>query len=411
MHEQIVVTGLGCIGSLGHTPGEFVDRLLEGRTAVGPVQAFDTSGCRAHTACTVGDFDAAAYLDPVKLRRVDRIGQFALAACRLALDDARLRARDAAGGDNVGIVLGSYTAGCRSAVGYLGSLFKQGALGASALSFSNTVGNAAASLCALEFRLRGPNVTVSNKEASSLAAIATAVEFLEEGRARAVVTGGVDDLEVVFYTSHDRFRALAHGDDGGASRPFDRRRNGFVFGEGAFLLVLEPASAAARRGGRGHGSIVATSATASNGGLNAWPREPADLARCMRLALEAAGVEPPQVQFVMASANSTELDRTEAAAIAEVFGLMGVPVAAIKGAIGEFGASGAASVMVALEALHRRTIPPTVGCDQLDGDLRVDVAPVARPLPARADGGLALVNSFASGGTHYCALVGGLPAS
>ena len=116
----------------------------------------------------------------------------------------------------------------------------EGPTGASALDFSNTVGNAAASLCGIEFGLRGINVTIGQKEASALSAMAHAASVLRAGRARAIVTGGVDDFEELFFTVYDQFRALATDEGvGEASRPFDRRRNGFVLGCGAFMVVLE----------------------------------------------------------------------------------------------------------------------------------------------------------------------------
>ena len=132
---------------------------------------------------------------------------------------------------------------------YLDRLLAQGPTGASALDFSNTVGNAAASLCGIEFGFRGINVTHSCKEASGFSAIAQATNALNAGRARAIVTGAVDDYEDLFFLVHDRFRALASDEGSGeASRPFDRRRNGFVLGCGGFLFVLETISSAAARG-------------------------------------------------------------------------------------------------------------------------------------------------------------------
>ena len=410
MHEQIAITGLGCVSGLGDTPEAFVRGLFDGRTAMATPD-FDTSLCASRVAAVVRDFRPEADVSPQRLRRVDRIGQFAIVACRRALDDAGLLGR-AVGDRRTGVVLGTYTCGTRSMVRYLRNLLTQGALGASALHFSNTVGNAAASLCALEFRLQGPNLTVSNKEASSLAAIATAVSFLRQRRAEVIVTGGVDEVEMMFHNVHARFGVLAaDGDDVGVSRPFDRRRSGYVLGEGAFLLVLEPASSAAARGARAHGTIVSAAGTGSSVRLNDWPDDPRDLARCMRSALEAGGVSPEEVQFVLASANSTpDLDRVEAAAIAQVFGARGVPVASIKGAIGESGISGAASLVAALHALNRGTVPPTPGCEQPDEDLCIDVAPVPRPIARRHGAGVALVNSFASGGALYSLLAMGRPA-
>jgi 3-oxoacyl-(acyl-carrier-protein) synthase len=312
----------------------------------------------------------------------------------------------------VGVVMGSQTAGVRSTVGYLENLAARGAAGVSAMDFSNTVGNAPASLCGIEYGLRGPNVTLSNKEASALAAMAFAFRLVVQRRATAIVTGGADEIEPVFYAAHDRFRVMSPTDGGEeASRPFDRRRNGFVFGEGAFLLLLEQMTSAVARKMDWYGEVLGIGGTASPCRLNDWPADPSELARCMRMALDCARLSLNDVDVVFASANSTpRLDRLEADALTEVFGQGGVPVVSIKGAIGEFGSVGAASTAAALLCLRRGFIPPTAGCNEPDPELGVDVASRARALPVRADGAVALVNSFASGGANYSIVLRGNPA-
>lgn len=403
MAERIVVTGIGCIGGLGIRNQEFTEGLLSGRTAIKPITAFDTSPYRSHCAATLAGFDAATLVDPAKLRRVDQLGRLVLSACRLALDDSRLTDAGAPLRDTVGVVLGSNSAGVRSTVEYLDNLTSRGPSGVSAMNFSNTVGNASASLCGIEYALRGPNVTLSNKEASGLAAIAFACGLVKQNRATAVVTGGADEIEELFYAIHDRFRVMSPTDGGEeASRPFDRRRNGFVLGEGGFLLVLEQMASATARGIPWYGEVLGVASTASLCRLNDWPADSSQLARCMRAALESAEVPASDVDVVFASANSTvKLDRLDAAALGEVFGRRGVPVVSIKGAVGEFGAAGAAATAAALLCLREGVIPPTVGCEELDTTLGVDVSPTARTLPFAAEGSLAMINSFASGGTNY----------
>ena len=410
MSERIVVSGIGCIGSLGIGHQNFTDGLLGGRTAVAPITAFDTSQCRSHRAAMLSDFRAEAFLDPARIRRVDHIGRLALSACRLALDDAGLTAPAASYDEQigVGVVLGTSTAGVHTTVEYLDNLIARGAAGVSAMNFSNTVGNAPASLCGIEYGLRGPNVTFSNKEASALAAIAFAFRLLRQQRASAVVAGGADELDQVFYEAHDQFRVLSPSDTGEeVSRPFDRRRNGFVFGEGGFLMVLEPLASAEARGAEWYGELLSVGATASQCKLNDWPAEPSELARCMQMALDSADVAAENVSVVFASANSTpRLDRLEANALQEVFGPGGVPVVSIKGAVGEFGAVGAASTAAAFLCLREGWIPPTVGYEEPDPEFDVDVSSASRRL-RDANGPIALVNSFASGGANYSVVVRG----
>jgi 3-oxoacyl-[acyl-carrier-protein] synthase II len=401
VREGARITGIGCISSLGCTTDALVDRLLKGETGVRPIARFDVSRCRAKQAATIDGFDAAAYIAPSKLRRIDAVGRVAIAATRLALDDAGIDA--SADPDRIGLVLGTATAGVHTTGEYLESLMKGGPTGAPAILFANTVGNAAAGLCGLEFGLRGPNTTVSHKEASGLAALAFAVQLLRRGKAAAVVAGGADDIYERFFLVHDWFGVLSH--DNAApegSRPFDVSRNGFVMGEGGFMLALEAPAAPAARGRMAYGEIAGVAASGSAEPINAWPTSPDPLARTMRLALEDAGCGPADLGAIYASANSTVgFDRVEAMAMASVLEGAAVPVTSVKGALGEFGAAGAASLAAALLCGRRGLIASTAGCASPDPDCPIDVVRQPRPLASP----LVLVNSFASGGTYYSAVV------
>ena len=399
MRDNVLITGVGCVSSLGIGAETFVHELLAGHGGIAPVTAFDTQGCRAHTAALIRGFDPARHIDPMKLRRIDEVGRLALATCRLALEDARLPA----GTENVGVALGTATSGLHSTVAHVHRLMTAGPGAVSALGFSNTIGNAAASLCSIEFSLHGPNVTIAQKQASALAAIAFAASDLSQGRASAFLCGGMDDIEEQFFRVHDRLHVLSPADGREeASRPFDARRNGFVLGTGGHVFVLETASSAARRGVEPHGEILGIGATSSDCPLNAWPMEPSGIVRAMELALRQAGVGVPEVGAVFASANSTRmLDRVEADAIAQVFGPRGVPVVSLKGAIGEFGACGAAALTAALFCLRRGTLPPTLGFEQPDPACPVDVSGCTRG----GIGRIALINATADGGAQYSLVV------
>ncbi len=396
MRDDVVVTGLGVLSSLGTGPEVLAEGLLAGRTGLAPVSRFSTEGCRSHTAGLVRDFEPSRHVDPLKLRRLDEIGRLALVACRLAADDARMPA----GTEGVGIVLGSANAGMHSTIRHLHGLATTGPAGVPALGFSNTVGNAAASLCAIDLGLRGPNLTVVQKQASGLAAVVIAAGLVREDRGAAFLCGGADDIEEHAFRIYDRFGPLSGSDGRGeASRPFCAARNGFVLGTGGHLLMLERAAAAARRGVAPYGEILGTGAAASACKPAAWPTEPDGIVRAMRAAMQDADIQPADVSAVFASANSTPaLDRVEALAVEQVFGPRGVPVVSIKGAVGEYGAAGTASLIAALLCLARGVVPPTLGCEPVDPALRIDVSATAR----RATGRIALVNTSADGGAHYC---------
>jgi 3-oxoacyl-(acyl-carrier-protein) synthase len=175
-----------------------------------------------------------------------------------------------------------------------------------------------------------------------------------------------------------------------------------MLGEGGFALVAENWSRAQDRSATIYAEIIGVGGTSSPCGINQWPRDPTHLARSMELALEEADTRPQDIGVVFASGNGAiELDRTEASAIRDVFGEAGVKVVSIKGALGESGTTGAASLAAAILSLREQRIPPTVGLEELDPACAVDASPEARPI----EGTRGLINSFASGGANYSVVV------
>ncbi len=388
--RSVTVAGLGVVSVFGTSPDALRDALLDGRSGIQPVSGFDTTGCRSTLAAQLQDFQPTDWVAPMKLRRLDRTGVYAIAVAKLALADAHVSIPDD-GDDTLGVVLGTWTAGGQSTQIFLEALFRSGPTGAPALLFDSTVGNSAASLAALDLKLRGPNVTLSQKESSGLHAIATAVDLLREGRASALLAGGVDAVNETFFKAHDRFSVMSP-----AARfssrlaPFDVNRSGFVLGEGGVGLWLEQGGGSPR-----HGEILGVSMSSAAVPINMWPDRVEPLARSMRLAIDDAGLTPADIHVVYASANATSvLDATEAAALAEVFGT-GPVVTSIKGALGESGVSGSAACAAALLCGRLGRVPPIAGLTA--------PAPEAASLQLareamRAPGPIALVNSFASGG-------------
>ena len=397
MREPVRVSGIGVVSVFGTTLDGFRDALLDGRTGIAPVKGFDTAGCRSTIAAEIAGFDPSPWVPPMKMRRMDRTAVYTLAATKLALEDAGV-AVATEGDDRTGVMLGTWTAGGGSTQVFLDALFKQGPTGAPALLFDSTVANSAASIAGLELRLRGPNMTVSHKEASGLAAIVSGVDLLREGRADALITGGADAIFETFYKAHERFAVMSpHGAASARTAPFDACRDGFVLGEGAAELWLERVAAG---GGRPpHGAILGVAAGSANVPLNAWPDRAAPLERTMRLALDDAGLAPADVDVVYASANATrELDASEASALTTLFGGSRTVITSIKGAIGEAGMSGSAACAAAFVCGRARRVPPIVGLAEPDpaaASLRLATGAVDAPGP------IVLVNSFASGGALF----------
>lgn len=410
VQRSVGVSGLGVVSVFGTSADRFRDALLSGSTGIGSIKGFSTDGCRTTLAGEIAGFEPTAWMAPMKLRRLDRTGVYAVAATRLAFADAGVQASPE-GDDDTGVLFGTWTAGGQSTQQFLDALFRSGPSAAPALLFDSTVGNSAAGLTGLEFKLRGPNITVSHKESSGLGAIVGAVDLLREGRGRAVVAGGVDAVFETFFKAHDRFAVMSpesHFTHHVA--PFDDDRRGFVMGEGAavFRLACVP-SVGAPSPGR-HGRILGVAASSAAVPVNAWPDRPEPLARTMRLALDDAGVSPADVGAVYASANATALDEVEAQALKQVFdtgrGLggdrAGPVVTSIKGAIGESGCAGSMSCAAALLCGAAGKVPPIAGlgtpAPQASG---LRLAHRVTDVPTR----LVLVNSFASGGALFSVLL------
>lgn len=399
MQRRVRVTGIGLVSPFGTSHEIFRDALLNGETGIAPITDFDTKECRSTLAASVTHFDAPQWISPMKLRRMDRTGAYAIVASILAMNDAGQPPSDQ-GFDDWGVMLGTWTAGGQATQDYLSALFRTGPTGAPALLFNSTVANAAASLVGLEFKLRGPNATVSNKEASGLAAIVSATETIREGHASALAAGGVDAVYEIFFKAYDRFRVMSPADVPDARvAPFDGSRSGFVLGEGGYMLWLEQDDGSQSRAASAHGEVLGVGASSAAVALNAWPDTPAPLVRTMRRALDDAGLDPGDVDVVYASANATTaLDRVEAQALGALFGSEACVVTSVKGSLGESGASGSAACIAALLCGKAGRVPPVsnlVKVDAAAASLRVATESVEAPGP------IALVNSFASGGALF----------
>jgi 3-oxoacyl-[acyl-carrier-protein] synthase II len=406
--DRIFVTGVGVVSPVGDSPEGFRDALLGGASGIAVDDRFTGADCRSRLTARVSGFDAAKWISPMKLRRMDTTGPYALVAMRQAMDAAHYAVRTTGDGDDrTGVVLGSYSAGGQATNEYLGALFDGGPTGAPALLFNSTVGNAAAGLAGLEYKLRGPNATVSQKEASGLAAIAIAVDLLRLGRADAVGAGGMDAIYDLFFRAHDRFSVMNDAASVDHSiAPFDRCRRGFVMGEGGFVVWLERGEAWRDRGAQPLAEVLGVGRASATCPVNCWPEDPGPLVHTIRVALEDAGVRAEEIDTIYASANASRgLDAVEARALTTVFRGTQAVVTATKGALGECGASGADACAAAILCGNTGRVPG-IACLR-EADALIESLHVARST-VEARGPLALINSVASGGA-LCAAVLRIP--
>ena len=365
MNERVVITGIGCVSCFGIGHRAFMAAIGIGQAAasrrspgsIRPVAiptvrppSTDSIPLRSSPRSSFG----ASMLSGASLLRAP--------ACCSRMPARRRRPNMTTSASRSARI----TAGLDSLVEYLGGLSDHGPTGVPAILFSNTVSNAPASLCAIEFGLHGPNVTFNQREASSLERhlVQRWRDSRRPHRCHDHRRRRLDRRN--FFKVHDRFRSMSPmrrfdpADEG--ARPFDRGRNGFTMGEGGFLVLLESASAAAARGARVYGEILGVGAAASSTSINGWPTDASGIARTMRLALSDAAACPGRCRCGDGAANGSPLlDRLEAEAIGEVFETRQVAVASVKGAVGESGAAGAAGLIAGLLSLAGGGVPPTAG--------------------------------------------------
>jgi 3-oxoacyl-[acyl-carrier-protein] synthase II len=388
--QPVVVTGVGAVTPLGVGA-----RTLHERWSAGVCGIHD-----GEAACL--EFEPTDFLSLKEARRADRFTQLAIAACAEALADARWEDGLPYEPRRIGCVMGTGIGGIATILEGQDTLRARGPERVSPLSIPLMMSNAAAAALSLRHGLQGPSFAVSSACASGIHALGCALRMLQHGEADAVLAGGSE--AGLTPLARAAFGALDALSESGISRPFDARRDGFVMGEGAAVLVLERGEGAHARGARVLGTIRGYGASSDAHHLTAPGRDGAGQAAAITAALADAGVAAEQIDYVNAHGTSTPLnDRAETRAIKLALGehASGVPISSTKSAIGHLlGAAGAVEAVATLLALRDRIAPPTLGFAEREEGLDLDYVPAgARPLSLSEPGpALGLCNSFGFGG-------------
>ena len=358
MRARAVITGGGAIGPFGAGVGPLVEAIVAGRSAIGP--SGRSCAARLRDEVDPGPIRANVW------RRLDRCSRMSLAAAREALLNAGIEAPPGSAETEDaspprGLVLGTMTAGVETLRVFLATMFAEGPESASPMLFPLTVPNSAASQCSILLGLRGPNLTISEMEASGLAAIATAAGLVRDGACDVVLAGGTDEWVGEYDRAWSRLRLTHRGDPAAFPGPFVRGRRGFVPGEGAYFVVVESLEGAVRRGALPWAEVAGEAMTHATGPAHAWPAGPEALVGAIGLALSRARLRPGEVGYIAAAANgSRALDAVEAHAIRGALGPAArrVPVTSFKGAVGESGGASACSALVAARSVRRSRSGP-----------------------------------------------------
>ena len=413
-----VVTGIGAVTPVGLDAPSSWRALLAGETGVGPITLFDPSDLPVKIAAEVKGFDGGAVMGTKRFRRSARYSQFAVAAAREAFADAGLSSGVDAGlggdveasidPDRVGVIINAALGGSAESSSASDQLREHGLRGVSPYFVPSMITNMPACEVAIDLGLHGPVSASALACASGNAALLEARRLILGGEADVVIAGGTDaGISPVIFAGLTNMGplSLSNDDPAGASRPFDAERNGFVFGEGAVVMVVESAEFAAARGARIYGSVSGGALTADAFHISHPQPSGADAARAISQALSRAGVSGAEVDLVVAHGTGTKInDAVETKALHTAFGPAAgsLAVTSPKSMTGHMiGAAGAISVMVALLAMRDGVIPPTVNLETPDPDCDLDYVPlVARETPVRT----AAVNAFGFGGQN-CVLV------
>jgi 3-oxoacyl-[acyl-carrier-protein] synthase II len=403
VRRRVAITGIGPVTAAGTGADAFWQGLLATRSPIRRATRFDPSPWRSQLAAEVPDFEPERYMEARQARRLDRFGQFAIAASRLALDDAGL-ASATLPADRVAIQMGTALGGLAYAEMQTVNLFSSGIRAVDPRVALTTFCGAASCITAIEFGFTGPNSTNAMSCASGTIALGDAWRLIRDGQSDLALAGGVEaPLAPLCFGAFAVIRAMStrNDDPERACRPFDRGRDGFVMGEGACVLVLEEWQRARDRGARIYAELAGYGTTNDAHHMTAPRPDGSQAARSMRLALETAGAAPDDIDYVNPHGSSTPLnDATESAALKLVLGPRAyhVPVSGTKPYYAHaLGASGAIEAALCCLAIHHEWIPPTLNFEHGDDGCDLDyVAGTGRALRPR----VVLTNSFGFGGIN-----------
>jgi len=407
MRNRVVITGLGCISPLGNSVEDAWQALMAGKSGAGPITHFDASQHKTKFACEVKDFDPAALFGGRESRRMDRFTQFAVAASMQALEHSGLQVTDS-NRDRIGVVVGCGIGGIGTMSEQVGVLAEKGPDRVSPFLVPMMISDTSAGMTAIHLGLRGPNMAVVTACASGNNAIGEATEMIRRGAADVMLAGGAEAAIVpLAMAGMNVMGALStrNEDPLTASRPFDKTRDGFVMGEGGVMLTIELLDHALARGANILAEISGYGTTDDAYHISAPAENGSGAAKCMKIALDNAGLGLGDIGYINAHGTSTSLnDKSETAAIKTVFGegAYNIPVSSTKSMTGHMiGAAGAMEAMICTLVFHHNILPATIHYANPDPDCDLDVIPnTPRPASPRH----IMSNSFGFGG-HNATLV------
>lgn len=401
---RVVITGISGITPLANDMETTWKKLLAGESGIGPITLFDASRYTSRIAGEVKGFEPEAYIPPKQARRMDRFTQFAVAAAKMLVEDANLKI-DEETAEDLGVVLGVGLGGLQTIETWHSKLLEAGPGKITPFMIPMLISNMAPGQISIFTGAKGPNIVTTSACASGIHAIGSAFGEILLGRAKRIISGGVEatitPLGVAGFTALKALSTHYNDEPTKASRPFDAKRDGFVIGEGAGLLLLEDLDAAKERGANIYAEVVGYGASADAYHMTAPHETGEGMAMAMMRALKDAKLAPEAIEHINAHATSTQLnDSTETAAIKLTFGdhAKNIKISATKSMTGHLlgAAGGIESVFTAL-ALRDGLLPGTINLEYPDPTCDLDY--LANGTESR-ECEYAMCNSFGFGGTN-----------
>ncbi|MBX3280279.1 MAG: beta-ketoacyl-[acyl-carrier-protein] synthase family protein [Acidobacteria bacterium] len=392
--RRVVISGLGCVSPAGIGREQFWRSMREGRSGVRRITRFDAADLPVQIAAEVPDFDSDQYIAPKDRQHVSLAVAYAIAAAGLTFEDAGLdpRSMDVNGRREIGVIFGSGGASLAFLERQYHYYFSNEAKRASIYTIPTATPGSLPSEVSMVYGLRGFSHLISTGCTSSTDAIAYAAQMISLGRIDRVLTGGVDaplahSVMLGFCMMKVMTSSWNQAPERG-SRPFSMDRDGFVLGEGAYLMMLEERERALERGARIYGEVIGYASTCDAHHRVRLDESGEEPARAMTLALADAGLRPEDIDYVNLHGTSTALnDRIETRAVKQAFGEAAarIPMSSTKSMVGHpQGASGAAGLSATLGAINEGFLPPTINLDQPDPECDLDYVPnSARPADVR----------------------------
>ncbi len=407
MQRRVVVTGVGLVTPLGTGVEKTWSGILAGQSGIGPITRFDCSAHKTKIAGEIRDFDPEQWLPKKSIRRLDPFIHYAVGAARMAWEMSGLPLPlEGEAANLAGCITGTGIGGMQTLEETYFTLAQKGPDKVSPFFVPKIIGNMAPGEISMEFNLRGPNLCLCTACAAGSHAIGEAMKVIQRGAAEVIVCGGSEAIVTqITVAGFNAARALSTRNDEPtrASRPFEKDRDGFVMSEGAGMMVLESLESATARGATILAELVGYGLTSDAHHMTAPDPEGDGFIRCMRMALQDAGLKPEDIDHINAHGTSTDLnDATETKAIKAVFGdhAYKMGVSSTKSMIGHMlGATGGVEAVFAVLSLRDQVMPPTINYETPDPACDLDYVP---NLKRAAKLERVLSNSFGFGGTNAC---------